>query len=359
MTNIVFYPVFSVKQLDPYLPPECRWWRKECPIYIPRVLIGYGTVFTSSYSSNIALYKEVRKTFEMSGASVMADSGGFQLAIGKNIDLSIDEVVEWQANNADVVFGLDIPPPRLGKSKNTSFFEEYALKSSKNYEKQLKYLDKHGNKKFVLVLHGTSKDELDTWWEIAIKPFIDIVDYVAYPPTPKTASQTAFALAYMVNKGVKNVHILAGSGERSTAVLALFKKYFKTFTMDSSSFSRDAGWLRAYIPGTMKVVELGVRGSKKKGLKEFICNCPVCSKIGYVTLDVLLELHNLLHTVIYIDMVNLLNSKELYKLIGLKKIKTFFELFQDKGFDDAYSFFVKTTNISAHKKRIGGVSKWL
>lgn len=359
LTNIVFYPVFSVKQLDPHLPPEHRWWRKECPVYIPRVLVGYGTIFASSYSSNTALYREVRKSFRMEEASVMADSGGFQLAIGKDVDLTVDEVVEWQVNNSDIVFGLDLPPPRLAKNRNSVDFEKYALKSLKNYEKQLKYLDKHGNKKFVLVLHGTSKDELDTWWRIAIEPFVSSVDYVAHPPTPKTASQTAFTLAYMVSKGVKNVHVLAGCGEKSTAVASLFRNYFNTLTLDSSTFSRYAGWLKMYVPGTMKVVELGVRGSKKTNLKNYVCNCPACTKIGYASIDTVLELHNLLQTSIYVDRMNMLSERDLYRVIGLRRIREFFELFRDEGFERAHAMFLKTTTIKQHKSRKGGVHRWL
>jgi hydrogenase maturation factor len=133
---------------------EYLWWRKECPIYTPYVLISYGNLLINpEYQSNI---REVAKIDNE--VTVMVDSGGLQMYT-RGVNIDIESSTRWQLKVGDYILGLDYPLS-VKEMFNKEKFLKHAQISATNYKEQLKILGDVAKEKYFAILQGHTNEQL-------------------------------------------------------------------------------------------------------------------------------------------------------------------------------------------------------
>jgi queuine/archaeosine tRNA-ribosyltransferase len=280
-----FFPVLAGALLPRIFSGRARlehlWWRRECPIYIPYIMISYG------HCKGMEPNKELLKID--SDVKVMVDSG------------------------------IDIPS-RIHDDLGT--FKRKAEKSYGNYLKQIELMGSETSKsRFFIILHGKTEERLEIWWEKSIEPLLDKVFGVAYPPRPKTSVQTVIGLNFLRKKRVRNVHLLGVSGYKMFSVTMLYNKHFDFLSTDSSTFSFSAVKSSIFPPYTFSIhTRIGYSGLKSNvDYSKLSCKCPVCRyfvnqdlssivKLGTYERHSIVSLHNLFWTSSFVDYLHWLES---------------------------------------------------
>jgi len=330
------------------IPQIYRWWSNKCYFTHKAVLVSYG-ILKSELAGVSSFW---RKEADALNAFVIGDSGGFQVW-SKKLFITPEEVVDWHVKNCDIGIILDVPPRGLSSKVNLSLSElkTYANKTAENAKKMFKYVERESiNIKYYLVLHGAKKEELDIWWNTAVEPFLSYASGIAAAPRPPNSpKQCALMLAYLYNKGIKYVHLLAVSGGRTLVPMIYWENKFKLLTTDSSSFSKTTGRGRMLIPGTMTYRLAGNKMMKEDiDISNLICRCPVCVgayrgkvenilRLTDVDKYLLASLHNLYWTLVYVDSLMWLNRYDALKSTfeELKDILNFLDMSLE-DFDKAY-----------------------
>jgi tRNA-guanine family transglycosylase len=323
-----FYPAYTQRYGD-YFSPEVMWWRKECLIYYPYMLICYVAKHTLSvphrWRDALVVGRNVK---------VIMDSGGFQLGMGRHID--VNDVLKWEIENAvdnDILVPLDFP--FLKTVVDDAEVEKRARFTANSIEKWIKAVDRAGLKVTVTVpMHGFLTKHIKIWHSY-VKDFI---------PVTQSISLGSFAYGFRLNKesvktilgrmmiaidSIKHVHIFGVSSGACIAYMHLLEDMLKKvhITYDSSAYSKPLKSYKIFLPFDIyKLMTLG-RYVKRRNdemtfsedkLAELKCHCPVCQKffegnLGqhatrklYSYLNTVLSLHNLFQFIMYIDKVKAL-----------------------------------------------------
>jgi len=304
------------------LPIKAMWWREECPVYHPYLLMSYG-LFKEILKDDKQALNEARKFLHVpDNAHVMLDSGGFQVVLGK--DLDPNEVLMWQINNSssnDVVVPLDIPvSPDLD---DVDHVVKHASKTAKNIELWIKKFDKLNNKTQILVpLHGYSNKTVEIWWK-HVKEYVDITKSVALGGLAIAKSsvlKTNFSfvktlltkMKLALENKVDYIHVFGVGGKFSIAYLFYLEDLTKIrFSYDTSKFSLLVAKGTLMFPqDPFKNVRKFFRSKRYKDV-ELPCHCPACrtflnSKIPKISaythhVHFAVTLHNLYQYLSYYD----------------------------------------------------------
>jgi len=344
-----FYPALSGPQALNYgqLPPEYLWWREECPVHIPKLLISYGILLILHGKVPI----NTRSDLKAENVEVMVDSGGYQI-MTKGISIDVEALTRWQMQNGDYIIALDVPVA-VKDMGDIDKLVKHAKKSAENYATQIKIMGDIAREKLFLPLHGRYEHQYEKWWEIAIEPFLDKVFGVALALRVKNAVEVVRGLNYLKSKGVKNVHLLAATGFKMMTAAMLFNKHFKFLSTDSSTFSMLAARGGIFPPYTRgSTVKVGRKGMKTTSYDGLECRCPACArflngqvgnalKLNSLERYAVIMLHNLYWMASFIDYLHWLE-----RFGGL-------EDFAEKTIPKAYQLYRNPSSTAS------GLSRWL
>jgi queuine/archaeosine tRNA-ribosyltransferase len=316
-----FYPVVSGGMIDiKDVPLSYRWWRRECPVYHPYVLVSYGQLLPNNilqdkqYASNYLKYLELTDEVKL-----MLDSGGYQVA-SRGFDIDPVKVLEWQLSNTrpnDIIVPLDYPPPP--DTTSLEVIETLAQKTARNTGLWLKAVDKvGGNLKVLVPIHGMQKEAIDIWLK-HVKEYIQVTGMVALggfalKPTSKLTYITRFLMRAkpLVEIGVKYMHVFGAASLFTLAYFHFFSSYTSiTMSVDTSKASRMAAIARILFPGeSVKCVDRFFRRGDIS-VARLRCSCPACRVFGdgYITRPMkptrdrhyAVALHNLFQVLLYYD----------------------------------------------------------
>jgi len=321
-----FYPALTVRYSE-NVGFELFWWRRECPVYHPYLLVCYVTKYTLGVPHR---WREALGVGRDVG--VIMDSGGFQLEAGKSVNPL--DVLSWQLANAvdgDIIVPLDFPYPST--LIDDSEIEKRAKFTAKNTEEWIKAVDKAGVRVTVAVpLHGFTEKHIRLWYGY-LKDYIASTQSIALGSlviNMKMSAEVASAIATRVRYAidyVKHVHIFGLVGRSVAPYILLLEDMLKkvNVTFDSSAFSKSLKSYRVLVPFDLaKRMTLG-RYAKCRHMKippdklpQITCHCPACMKfyggklgqsatvkMGGYTNHILL-LHNLFHYLLFIDKLKVL-----------------------------------------------------
>lgn len=279
---------------------------------------------------------------------LIADSGGFEQAT-QGIRIEPVNVLKWQENNADIAFTLDVPPvegvpPLLKFTENTNFFKTCAEQSFRNAECAQR---NRKDIKLYHVLQGHTKEQLDIWSQKRLTEF----DGTALSHKSIHLVWLSVQAMYAKEQGVKNVHVLTGTGYNSVPIIAYLRKHFEQVTFDSSSYGMGARNMQYNLPYRYHLFFGRAYNGKIKTLP---CDCPVCQAITIEDLQTgtsisgaLLSLHNLYNYIQHVDFLSaIVDDDELFSSYikrhtneKTRKAYDFIKSCEEIGFEDTYSKF--------------------
>jgi len=319
---VEYYPVIAGQMVYVRdVPLAYRWWRRECPVYHPYVLVSYGQVYPNlsrdrEYLANYVKYMELTDEVKL-----ILDSGGFQV-VSRGLDIDPSSVIEWQLSNArpnDIIAPLDYPPPP--DTTSLELVETLAQRTARNTELLLKAVDRYGgNLRVVVPIHGLWKEAIDVWVRY-MKDYVQVTGMVAFgglafkATTNKLAYVSRFLMRLkpLLDLNVKYVHAFGAGSPFKLAFLLFLSKYtgiaVSTDTSDSSKF---IAYGRPIYPGEpIKAVVVKFFRRADIDVMKFHCHCPACRAFGdgYIvravkytrTKHYALTLHNLFQALLHYD----------------------------------------------------------
>jgi len=346
---------------------ERRHWRKECPIFIPELLVSYGTCFSLKRFLQPKIFR-----FEKYN-EIFLDSGGFQIA-ERGLNINCNEVIKWQMNfvdllddNKSVVFPLDYP--LAGKGAECPTADEVERRAQKTYQNTIKLIDSvkgRNTKIYAIFQFSMKRNYKEIWWNEAVKPLLKDVDGIAMAVRPMTRMHEylPFALSLLYEQGVENVHCFVGTGRRAISIFPLFEDKFKVLTFDSTTFTLDASKGKLFTP-FLDRIRIGNKGMKSNlNFKDIKCFCPVCkrfydtdisnlSNISSANRYIDIGLHNLYHIIQYLNHCIMLKRNNYDKYVSY--VSRNIGMSQDILFDIIDNGFQKS-----YRKYYGGnLGEWI
>lgn len=297
------------------VPNMMRHWKEICPVYLPEILVSYGTYI----STNV---KWLPEEFHFEKENIIfIDSGGFQIA-ERGLKIDVNDVINAQlkfVNSLDVkkiiLFPLDYPPAGRGKLANITV-GNIKKKAKKTCENTKKLINSASNTdaEVYAIFQYVSEKYADIWWRDGVKPVLKDVDGVAVgiKPLRQMHNKAPLSFLYMYEHGVENIHCFMGTGMKMMNILPLFENKFKLLTFDSATYSFSSGKGRIFTP-LLGSVTIGNKASKRDtDFKDVQCLCPVCktffnSDLSYALKNltskkyVIISLHNLYHIAQYLN----------------------------------------------------------
>ena len=284
-------------------PFKLTWWEPESFYYYDAMLISafYGMKWWD--------YREYfnipRENFIL-----VADSGGFE-QLTQKVRIDPIDVLRWEELNADVGFALDVPPKdpiTHAPATDINHFISCAEQTQRNTDIMISHRENF-KMKFYKVLQGGDKEQLDLWWT-----YIDKFETDGLCTSPQPAQQplpTALHIGYALLKGIKNLHVLLGTGINVTPVNVYGSTLFDLYTFDSSSYGQGTMTRDYWLPNNLnESINLGRNGNLK--YTNLPCDCPICQNVNADEMradgsepGALISLHNLYN---YIRQVNFLKS---------------------------------------------------
>jgi tRNA-guanine family transglycosylase len=284
------YPAVAGPMVDlKNTPIRFRWWRRECPVYHPYVLVSYGHLMTANlYSDKNYLFNYLKLLELTDEVKFMLDSGGYQIAVrGLNIDPR--DVLEWQLSNVrpgDFIIPLDYPSrPDIDTVENV---ETLAQKTARNVELWLKAVDKTGSNVSVLVpIHGMQEQTFKVWLK-HIKEYVQLTGMVALGGLAfKSVGRGFYVKNFLVRAkalidlGVKYMHVLGVGSTFMLAYLFFFSNYTGVkLSTDTSKLSKLVALGKVLFPGEpiMSLKKFFSRGDISVTM--LMCHCPACVAFG-------------------------------------------------------------------------------
>ena len=351
--KLKFTPALSViegkRAKEKFKEFNLTWWE-------PKSFFKYDAMLCSAYYGMIkTFYRDfykIPKDFLLIG-----DSGGFEQATqktitGKPIRLDALKIINWQKNNVDIGFTLDIPPVNPENLHfafdDKIFFRKCAEQSKRNAEIAHRNLN-GSNMKLYSVLQGHIKEQLDIW----SKGKLDLTDFDGTALSHKSSHLIWLSVQAMYAKEheVKNIHILTGTGFNSVPLIAYLKKHFNQVTFDSSSYGMGARNMAYNLPYRYKIFF----GRSYNGkIKTLPCDCPICKNITIADIQTgtsisgaLLSLHNLYNYIQHVEFLDaIVDDDELFENYIKKHTNKrthrafeFIKMCEERGFDDTYRRF--------------------
>ncbi len=284
-------------------PFKLTWWEPTSFYYYDAMLISafYGMKWWD-YREYFNIPKE---NFVLVG-----DSGGFE-QLTQNVRIDPIDVLRWEERNVDIGFTLDVPPKdpvTHAPATDPAHFLRCAEQTKRNTEIMCSHRENF-KMKFYKVLQGGDREQLDLWWK-----YIADFETDGLCSSPQPAQQplpTALHIGYALSKGIKNLHILLGSGMNVTPVNVYGSQFFDTFTFDSSSYSQGTMTRDYWLPNNLNE-SINMGRSNTNHFINLPCDCPVCQ---HTTADdmkadgsepgAIISLHNLYN---YIRQINFLKA---------------------------------------------------
>ena len=341
--NLKFTPALSViegkRAKEKFKEFNLTWWE-------PNSFFKYNAMLCSAFygMKDKWNYREdygIPKNFLL-----IADSGGFEQAT-QGIRIEAIDVLKWQENNADIAFTLDIPPvnpENLHFTTDMTFFKKCAEQSFRNAECAQRNRD---NIKLYFVLQGHTVKQLDLWSQNRLTEF----DGTALSHKSTHLVWLAVQAMYAKEHGVKNIHVLTGTGYNSVPLIVYLRKHFKHVTFDSSSYGMGARNMQYNLPHRYK---LFFGRSYNGKVKRLPCDCPICKNISIDDLQTgtsvsgaLLSLHNLYNYIQHVEFLDaIVDDDELFGNYVEKHTNKrthrafdFLKSCEKIGFDDTYANF--------------------
>jgi|GEM_PF-4288500 len=282
--------------------------------------------------------------------SVICDSGAIQVK-SRKAEINPTEVAKFYDANESIKIGIgldDIPVAIdadinavVGTFNSLHKFREMAHNTLDNLEKMAK-VNPDVNLYNILQI-GKRFNQGKEWYKI-----VSDIDLDGWCLAVKPASEMqslVFGLAFLAQKGAKNVHILGRGGMPSMAVIMYAKNWFDNITFDCSEPAGYRHW-QLRMPYNFNVrVSLGTeKRNENITKKRFPCTCPICKNI---TIDKempgssnrLYELHNIYQRIMLCRQLDFLRGdKKLYKkFLNHKHSEEMVDMFDEcmeKGVDD-------------------------
>ena len=319
---VEYYPVIAGPMVYVRnMPLAYRWWRRECPVYHPYLLVSYGQILPAigAKGDRQYLYNYTRYLELTDDVKIMLDSGGFQV-VSRNMELDPVEVLEWQLANArpnDIIVPLDLPPPP--DTTSLELVETLAQKTARNTELWLKAVDRYGgNLRVVVPIHGLWKEAIDVWVRY-MKDYVQVTGMVAFGGLAfKHINKLAYVsrllmrVKPLLDLNVKYIHVFGAGGPFKLAYLFFFNNHTGiAVSTDSSDTSLFVAYGRAVFPTqpTKTIARFFKRGDIS--VTKLICHCPACKTFsdGYMYRSVrytkekhyVVTLHNLFQSLQYYD----------------------------------------------------------
>lgn len=335
------------KRLKEY---KLSWWE-------PQSIFHHDSILMSAFYG--MKWWDFREFFNIPRKDFLfvADSGGFQQLTTRERIEPVN-VLRWEEKNADIGFILDIPPldPKtLGPTKDFDFFKKCALQTARNADRMNKNRENVSGFKLYSVIQGSDKRELN-YWSKQLEDF-SFDGICGSPKPPNDPMQVALHIAYAHSKGVKNMHILLGTGKGTTPVNVFGGKFFNLFTFDSSAYATGSKFREYQLPYQNRSITFSTISDQKTGVKILPCDCPVC-QLAVVddlfaegsTPGALISLHNLYNYIRQVNLLSSLSDDEEYYLqyvsecvspVTAKAIRYLQDYRETQDFDSTYSKYFR------------------
>lgn len=252
---------------------------------------------------------------------VFADSGGFQFAMGREVEMTYDlnqhsygdgvlhpyRILEWQLVNGDVGAVIDVPPfdyDNGNKPRGDSFddwidgqFQDCLDQTKKNAQyaaERYKEIDYDGFG-LVGVIHALPRTdggdliEAHKKWHNSLDEVYDFEGWTFGSGVTDNPGYLAVALAYAAEHIPKDkfLHILGRGTLWTRAMAKLYAEMTGTHvTHDGSGYNVGSQYSTFYIPGTyMRKIRITEREGEDESKYEqiapdtFPCSCIVCNTV--------------------------------------------------------------------------------
>jgi tRNA-guanine family transglycosylase len=337
-------------------------------------------VLTSYYYSK--KIKDYRAELAITDTTKLwADSGGFSLAT-KGASIDPRTVIEWQNDNADCAFTLDLPPIEVAGGNQTSSgsFEYISLGKLKSaaittaHNNDVFFKLRRPDLKIYNVIHGNRLSYMNEWWKY--NGHFDFEGYATGSKPAGDALYQAFNIAFLHSKGARShIHLLGVSGIRVLPAVAYMARYIDWLSFDSTSYGRGALNRTYMIPDKLNEhISFAIKDYEPGSVRreDLTCECPVCQKIetpeqfaeSGTWPGMLCALHNLYVIKDWIQELNsIIDDESKFKanveqMTGEKfehsmtaKAIDFFEHYLRNGIEDAYMRFFPSKEQSEYKRR--------
>lgn len=212
--------------------------------------------------------------------TIVADSGGFQLARGVVDFLSPLEIVNCHNKSCDAGMTLDIP---MAHTLQKHFLERAAKVNLKNN----KIFEKHKRKSLELIniFHGGTFYSRDKYREVVEDDSYDRVALGGVKTLELTPLVLQIIQAVTKGKKYKQYHVLGVSGlERWILLSYLGHKNIATqITSDSSSHIQSGINVQYFEPHQLvSINSIGDTARSSNIFRQLHCSCPACSLVKYV-----------------------------------------------------------------------------
>jgi hypothetical protein len=212
--------------------------------------------------------------------TIVADSGGFQLARGVVDFLSPLEIVNNHNKSCDAGMTLDIPMAHYLQKHFLDRAAKVNLRNNKIFEKH-----KRDSLELINIFHGGTFYSRDKYREIVED---DSYDRVALGGV-KTLELVPLALqivqAVTTGKKYKQYHVLGVSGLERWILLSYIghKKIATQITSDSSSHIQSGINVQYFEPQQLvSINSIGDTARASNIYRQLHCSCPACSLVKYV-----------------------------------------------------------------------------
>lgn len=322
----------------PYKPPEGVWDE----------FVNFGTFQPNSMTDNDLQFQMVNYTDHLGSSTnssltrltrerlpheglIVADSGGFQLGMGRYDWIDPLELIRWYNQNVDLGMVLDIPTAGVTNKDDINLM---ALAQAHNNRTMLN--NKRPSLELINIFHGNDLESINKYRSIVETPEIDRLALGGtYAGTLMATIDSNFGLMTALKDDYKHFHIL---GVWNLLQLIPFMRFashniVKLITSDSSTPIQNANAKRyAYQPAiddTWRMRDLGLISPTTQSSHHLTlpCCCCVCSTVKYT--DVLATLGGaaLTHILAYHNVFQMNNYiKTMYPLIQKLSIKEITEL---------------------------------
>jgi len=306
---------------------------------------------------------------------IVADSGGFQIAVGRETWIDPSDLTQWYNKNVDLGMVLDIPI----RFQDNDLVKRCAYVQKANTDFMLR--EKSNNLELINIFHGINDADVTAYRDICE---VDGVDRLAIGGAYWFGALGAIdrVLFYILNgKKYKHYHIL---GVMNILHVVLYmriasKGFAPLITSDSSTHLQNAvtkGYLfQPFISHQFKPIDIGDKENFPAPHNHLPCVCPVCSTIKYADVlrilsgnlaAFLLMTHNMYVTNRYLkgmhSIIQTATTRELKELMGFQfksrnqfvadetlRGLDFIDLVQQEGLETArsrYAFYMKGLKIA-------------
>ncbi|WYW00783.1 hypothetical protein Aura_00103 [Pseudomonas phage vB_PpuM-Aura] len=212
---------------------------------------------------------------------IVADSGGFQLGMGRLDYLDPMEIIQWYNNNADIGIVLDIPM----HFNDPELYQRLGRVQAANTELMMQ--NKRPSLELMNIFHGNTQEEVSRYRELVER---DDITRLAMGGTYYDTQMTAIAkiIQQMVTGRKYEQYHMLGVAKLSLVYPLIYmakKGLAPLITSDASTWLQESVSKGYYFqehistpPGFFKMFD---KVNSPSPFNHLPCNCPVCTAIKY------------------------------------------------------------------------------